>query len=432
MATGCKVLAFVNWSCLQAFVGHVWVVISLQSLGTCELKQCASSGLSIANWQQFARFWHWQTGNNLQGIGTCELAKVCKVFALANWQQYARNWHLWIGNSLEGSGTCELATVCKVFAFVNWQQFARYWLLWIGNSWQGPGNCELATVCKVLALVVWHQLASSRHLWIKVVCKLWFIIAMGKVWFGTCLWATVYKVLALVNWSCLLAFVWLLWIGNSLQGFGTDWRTGNNLKGIGTDELKLSAGTCGLTSACKFLAFVNWSILQALVYHWHGQGLVWHTFNFNSLQSLGTCGLKLFASFCLAFVGWHQPTSSWHLWIKAICKLWFWQWQTLVCHLWIGNSLQGLDSCELKVFASFCLAFVHLGAYQWGKAQSAWQDFPLTAGQSAKCLAWFYPWKFTSGVKRQVLGRILHLWADQRGKALSDLQDFTLGSLPVG
>ena len=40
---------------------------------------------------------------------------------------------------------------------------------------------------------------------------------------------------------------------------------------------------------------------------------------------------------------------------------------------------------------------LHLGAYQWGEAQSAWQD--------------------------------LHLGAYQRGKAPSDLQDFTLENL---
>ena len=101
VATGCKVLAFVNWSGLQAFVGHFWVDISLKSLGTCELKEFASSSVAILNRQQFARYWHLWIGNSLQGIGTCELTTVWKV----------------------------LAIVGKVLALVSWQQFARYWQL---------------------------------------------------------------------------------------------------------------------------------------------------------------------------------------------------------------------------------------------------------------------------------------------------------------
>ena len=66
---------------------------------------------------------------------------------------------------------------------------------------------------------------------------------------------------------------------------------------------------------------------------------------------------------------------------------------------------------------------LHLGAYQWGEALDAWQDFTLweltsivlsdwevvilgslPVGKSAKCLAGFYTWEHTSEIKRLTVG----------------------------
>ena len=66
---------------------------------------------------------------------------------------------------------------------------------------------------------------------------------------------------------------------------------------------------------------------------------------------------------------------------------------------------------------------LHLGAYQWGEALDAWQDFTLweltskvlgdwqvvtlgslPVGKIAKCLAGFYTWEHASEIKRLTVG----------------------------
>ena len=329
----CKVLALVNWSSVQALGWLLWIGNSLQGFGTGKLalalvnwssvQDLASScrfGFALVKWRRVARYWPlWIEAVCKLLLGMCELLSVCKVLARVNWSSVqALGWLLWIDNSLQGFGTGELATICKVLALVNWEKFARYLHLQIGNRLQGIGTGELATVWNVLALVNWQQFARCLHLWIKVVCKLWFIIGMGKVWLGTCLLATVCKVLALVNWSCVLAFVWHLWVDISLQVLGTC-----ELKqfvSFGFEDGKLWFVICELATVCKVLIFVNWSCLLAFVLHlWIDIGL----------QVFGTCELKKFASFWFAQGNWEQ-VASWHrcteavlgCWrIEAVCKL---------------------------------------------------------------------------------------------------------------